>query len=179
VVRVLLAPFLVVLILVDHRGPAYVAAGIFVAGAATDGLDGYLARRYSSTTRTGQWLDPLADKILVVSPVIALTALERFPLWAAVLIVGRELGVSVLRAVLGLRGRAMPASPAAKVKTSLQLVAITLYILPLAPEASTLKLAVLVAAVVLTLATGLQYALQSSWWIRHDRTAGKRGESRS
>ena len=160
-VRVLLVPFLVLLILAEERSAASVAAVIFVVGAATDGLDGYLARRYDSTTRTGAWLDPLADKIFVVSPVLTLAALGKFPVWAAVILVGRELAISVLRVVLGLRGRSMPASRAAKLKTTLQLLAITLYILPLGDEADALKLAVLVVALVLTVYTGLDYAMQA------------------
>jgi CDP-diacylglycerol--glycerol-3-phosphate 3-phosphatidyltransferase len=160
-VRVLLVPFLVILILAEERGASYVAAAILVVGAATDGLDGYLARRHEAATRTGQWLDPLADKILVAAPVITLAALGEFPLWAAVLIVVREVGVSLLRAFLGLRGIGMPASPSAKVKTTLQLVAITLYILPLGAWAHGLRLGILIAAVVLTVATGLEYAVRA------------------
>jgi CDP-diacylglycerol---glycerol-3-phosphate 3-phosphatidyltransferase len=161
VVRVLLVPFLVLLILAEERSTSYVAAVIFVIGAATDGLDGYLARRYDSTTRTGAWLDPLADKIFVASPVLALAALGEFPVWGAVILVGRELAISVLRVVLGLQGRSMPASRAAKLKTTLQLLAITLYILPLGDEANGLKLSVLIVALVLTVYTGLDYAVQA------------------
>ena len=150
-------PVMVVLILARDRTGSFVAAALFVVAAATDGLDGYLARRYDSTTRTGQWLDPLADKVLVAAPVITLATLDAFPLWAAFAIVGRELAISILRVVLGLRGRAMPASSGAKIKTTVQIVAITLYILPLGPGASTLRLVVLVAAVALTLLTGIDY----------------------
>jgi CDP-diacylglycerol--glycerol-3-phosphate 3-phosphatidyltransferase len=153
-------PFLVILILAQERSASYIAAAIFVVAAATDGLDGYLARRYDSTTRTGIWLDPLADKILVSAPVITLAALGDFPLWAAAIIVARELAISLLRAMLGLRGRSMPASPAAKVKTTLQLLAITLYILPLGSGANGLRLGVLIAALVFTVFTGGQYVMQ-------------------
>jgi CDP-diacylglycerol---glycerol-3-phosphate 3-phosphatidyltransferase len=162
VLRVFLVPFLVILILAEERTASYVAAAIFVVGAATDGLDGYLARRHASATKTGQWLDPLADKILVAAPVITLAALGDFPVWAAVLIVVREVGVSLLRAYLGLRGVGMPASRAAKVKTTLQLVAITLYILPLGSGADGVKLGFLIAAVVLTIVTGIRYGLDAS-----------------
>jgi CDP-diacylglycerol--glycerol-3-phosphate 3-phosphatidyltransferase len=161
VVRVLLVPFLVLLILAEEQSASYVAAVIFVVGAATDGLDGYLARRYDSTTRTGAWLDPLADKIFVASPVLTLAALGEFPVWGAVILVGRELAISILRVVLGLQGRSMPASRAAKLKTTLQLFAITLYILPLGDWADGLKLTVLVVALVLTVYTGLDYAMQA------------------
>jgi CDP-diacylglycerol--glycerol-3-phosphate 3-phosphatidyltransferase len=178
--RIAVAPVLAVLILADTRPSSFLAAGIFVAAAATDGLDGYLARRYRATTRTGQWLDPLADKILVSTPVVILAALGEFPWWAAVVIVVREIGVSLLRAYLGLRGRSMPASRGAKVKTTLQLIAVTLYILPLAGDGwDAAKLIALVAAVVLTVATGVAYGLEAWAWARRgnrvspvDRPAG-------
>jgi CDP-diacylglycerol--glycerol-3-phosphate 3-phosphatidyltransferase len=146
------------LVLLGDRAASSVAAGVFVVGAATDGLDGYLARRYRSTSRTGQWLDPLADKVFVAAPVLALAAVGTFPAWAAAVIVAREVGVSLLRAYLGLRGVPFPASGPAKVKTTAQLVAVTLYILPLGEWARGLRLAALVPAVVLTVGTGLQYA---------------------
>jgi CDP-diacylglycerol--glycerol-3-phosphate 3-phosphatidyltransferase len=166
VFRVLLAPALVALILADRKDPLYVAAGIFVVGAATDGLDGYVARRSATTTRTGQWLDPLADKVLVAAPILALASLGRFPWWAAVIIVARELFVSGLRVVLGLRGRSLPASRGAKVKTTLQILAITLYILPLGSGADGIKLAFLVAALAMTVSTGAQYVAEAARWTR-------------
>jgi CDP-diacylglycerol--glycerol-3-phosphate 3-phosphatidyltransferase len=158
---VLLVPFLVILIVARERSASYLAAAIFVVGAATDGLDGYLARRYDSTTRTGIWLDPLADKILVAAPVLTLAALGEFPVWGAAILVARELAISLLRVVLGLKGRSMPASRAAKVKTTLQLLAITLYILPLGDWAKELRLAVLIVALVLTISTGVLYVVQA------------------
>lgn len=169
VVRALLVPALVVLIVARERTASYVAAAIFVAGAATDGLDGYLARRYSSTTPTGQWLDPLADKILVSAPVLTLAALGEFPVWAAAIIVAREISISLLRVLLGLRGRGMPASPAAKVKTTLQLAAITLYILPLGHSWHGVRFGLLIAAVVFTLLTGVQYVVRAAPWLRRVR----------
>jgi CDP-diacylglycerol---glycerol-3-phosphate 3-phosphatidyltransferase len=165
---VLLVPFLVVLILTRERSASYLAAAIFVVGAATDGLDGYLARRYDSTSRTGIWLDPLADKILVVAPVLTLAALGEFPVWAAAILVARELAVSLLRAVLGLRGKSLPASRTAKAKTTLQLLAITLYILPLGEGWKGLRLAVLIVALVFTVYTGAHYAVQARTWLRRN-----------
>jgi len=157
----LLVPALVLLIAVDERPASYAAAVVFAIGAVTDGVDGYLARRFQSVTRTGQWLDPLADKLLVSAAVVTLTAMGRFPLWAAVIIVTRELGISALRVYLGVHGRPMPASVAAKVKTTAQLVAIILYILPLGPGADRAKLAVLVVAIILTVVTGVDYVIRA------------------
>jgi len=147
VARVFLAPFLVVLIAAQDRNASYLAAAIFIA-------------------RTGQWLDPLADKILVAAPVLTLAALGEFPVWAAALIVARELTISLLRVLLGLRGRGLPASSGAKAKTTLQLAAITLYILPLGAGWDGLRLGLLIAAVVLTVGTGVQYVAQAIPWLR-------------
>jgi CDP-diacylglycerol--glycerol-3-phosphate 3-phosphatidyltransferase len=153
---------LALLILWNRPAGEVIAAALFVIAAGTDGLDGYLARRYAATTATGQWLDPLADKILVAAPIVTLTALGRFPLWAAIIIVARELGVSLLRAWLGSRGRAMPASVWGKVKTAAQLAAVTLYLLPLGSGADPLRVWTLVVAVALTVWSGLDYAFKAS-----------------
>jgi CDP-diacylglycerol--glycerol-3-phosphate 3-phosphatidyltransferase len=152
-----LVPVLLVLVLIDTRAASYAAAAVFVAGGLSDGLDGYLARRHAMTTRTGMWLDPLSDKLLVSAAVIALTIVDRFPLWAAIVILVREVAVTVLRAVRGTQGSAMPASTLAKAKTASQLLAVTLYLLPLGPSMDGVKLAVLIVAVVFTVASGVDY----------------------
>jgi CDP-diacylglycerol---glycerol-3-phosphate 3-phosphatidyltransferase len=159
----------VVLILSRDRVAAYAAAAIFVVAAATDGLDGYLARRYRSITRLGQWLDPVADKLLVTAPIVALVVVGVFPLWAAVVIVARELAVSILRAWLGVRGQGMPASGWGKVKTAAQMLVVVLYLLPDLNEAARdARFWVLVAAVVLTVWSGLDYFFRA---FRPQRTA--------
>jgi CDP-diacylglycerol--glycerol-3-phosphate 3-phosphatidyltransferase len=150
-------PVLVVLILLDTRAASYAATAVFVVGGLSDGLDGYLARRHGMTTSTGVWLDPLSDKLLVSAAVISLVIVDRFPLWAAVIIVVREVAVTALRAFRGTRGTSMPASGLAKAKTGSQLLAVTLYLLPLGSWADGLKLAVLVVAVVFTVASGIDY----------------------
>ena len=93
---------------------------------------------------------------------LTLTALGRFPLWAAIIVVGREASIAALRAYLGTRGRSMPASNSAKVKTTAQLLAITLYILPLPGRWDGVKLAVLTGAIVLTVYTGLEYVVAAA-----------------
>jgi CDP-diacylglycerol---glycerol-3-phosphate 3-phosphatidyltransferase len=162
----LLAPILVALILSEQRVLAFVAASVFVVGAASDRLDGYLARRHGAVSATGKWLDPLADKFLVLAPVLTLTALGQFPLWAAVVIAVREAAIVVLRIVLGSRGIDMAASPGAKIKTGLQIVAITLYILPLGEWARGLRLVVLAVALVVTVLTGIDYVVKGMRRVR-------------
>ena len=148
----------VVLVLSGERPAAYLAAALFVVAGVTDGLDGYLARRHASVTRLGQWLDPLADKALITAPIVALVIVGDFPLWAAAVIVVREFAVSVLRAWLGTRGRAMPASLWGKVKTAAQLLVVLLYLLPdLSEPARDVRFWFLIAAVALTVWSGLDY----------------------
>jgi CDP-diacylglycerol--glycerol-3-phosphate 3-phosphatidyltransferase len=160
--RILLAPVVMVLILLKNDPAAYAAAALFVVAAVTDGLDGYLARRYATTTRLGQWLDPLADKMLVAAPVVALTVVGRFPLWATVVIVIREFAVSLLRAWLGTTGRSMPASWWGKWKTAAQMMAIVLYLLPLpGAGAESFRFVVLVIAVALTVWSGVDYFIKA------------------
>jgi len=148
------------LVLIDTKTASYAAAAVFVAGGLSDGLDGYLARRNAMTTRTGAWLDPLSDKLFVSAAVIALVIVDRFPLWAAIVIIVREIAVTALRAVRGTQGTSMPASGLGKAKTASQLLAVTLYLLPLGPSADGFKLAILVVAVVFTVWSGVDYFIK-------------------
>jgi CDP-diacylglycerol---glycerol-3-phosphate 3-phosphatidyltransferase len=153
---------LVVLILLETRAASYAAVVVFAVGAASDWVDGFVARRYGTVTRTGQWLDPLSDKLLVVVPALVLTAIGAFPVWAAVVIALREVAVLALRAFVGTRGRPMPASKLAKWKTTAQIAAMTLYLLPLGHGAHPVRLAVLIVAVALTVYTGLDYLVRET-----------------
>lgn len=154
-IRVLATPFLVLAILAEETGYALVVAWILLA--ATDGADGWLARRHG-TTRSGAFLDPLADKIVVLSAMAALVSVKRM-WWVPVALIGlRELAVSAYRSYVGRRGVSVPARPWAKVKTVFQDVAVGLALIPAASEVFRgLVAAVLWAAVGLTLVTGAQY----------------------
>lgn len=105
------------------------AVAIFLIAAATDWLDGYLARRHDQITDLGTLLDPIADKLLTVSAFIALVELDVAPAWMIVVIVGREFAVSGMRSIAAARGVVISASNWGKVKTGSQVVAITLLIL--------------------------------------------------
>jgi CDP-diacylglycerol--glycerol-3-phosphate 3-phosphatidyltransferase len=106
-----------------------VAVAIFLVAAATDWLDGYLARKRGEVTTLGTLLDPIADKLLTVSAFIALVELKVAPAWMIVVIVGREFIVSGMRSIAGSRGLVIAASPWGKFKMVSQVVAITLLIL--------------------------------------------------
>lgn len=138
-------------------GASYWALAAWIVLAGSDGLDGYLARRHG-TTRSGAFLDPLADKILVLGAAWALVAAGTFWWLPVVIITVRELGISVFRSVYGRRGIAVPARYAAKVKTVVQEVAVGFALLPLAMEhAPWIASLVLWVAVGLTVYTGLSY----------------------
>jgi CDP-diacylglycerol--glycerol-3-phosphate 3-phosphatidyltransferase len=106
-----------------------VAVAIFLTAAATDWLDGYLARRRREVTTLGKLLDPIADKLLTVSAFISLVELQLAPAWMIVIIVGREFAVSGMRSIAAARGLVIAASTWGKYKTVSQVVAITLLIL--------------------------------------------------
>jgi len=157
--RVLIVPIIVALIVERSDKASEIAAGLFVVGALSDGLDGWLARRHQMRTPTGAWLDPLSDKLFVTVPMVALAVIQVFPFWAAAIIVGRELAVTALRWRLDSRSVSMPASASAKAKTVSQLLAVFLYILPLGDSWHAARLAVVIAAVALTVLTGAEYFL--------------------
>jgi CDP-diacylglycerol---glycerol-3-phosphate 3-phosphatidyltransferase len=127
ITRLLLAPALWAMIVV--AAPSYPVLALWIGLAATDGLDGWLARRMG-TTRSGAFLDPLADKALVLGAMWAVVAIDDFWWLPVALITGRELAISGFRSYWGRRGLAVPATFWAKVKTVVQAVAVGLALLP-------------------------------------------------
>jgi CDP-diacylglycerol--glycerol-3-phosphate 3-phosphatidyltransferase len=122
--------------------------------ACTDGLDGWLARR-DGTTRSGAFLDPLADKFLAIGGLSALAAQGVFPWLAVGLITVREVGVSAFRTAAGRRGVCLPARQLGKMKTVFQLVAVGVALCPSTAELAGLALSILWLAVALTVVSGL------------------------
>lgn len=125
--RILLIPVLVVLLLQPGRMASLLAAGTFFLAAWSDFLDGYLARRHGLITPLGKMLDPLADKLIVVSALIMLAAIDRqpsVPAWLVVLVVGRELTVTGLRAIAVGEGYVLGAEELGKYKTIFQVFAL-------------------------------------------------------
>jgi CDP-diacylglycerol--glycerol-3-phosphate 3-phosphatidyltransferase len=160
VVRIALIPVIAWLIVEDTTQARWIATAIFTLGAASDFLDGYLARRHAMTTSTGAWLDPLSDKLFVAVPAIVLSVLGEFPWWATVVIVAREVAVTWLRWRLDQAGGvSMPASKVAKAKRVLPVFAIGLTIAPLDASWDPFVLGVTVLAVALTVYSGVEYFL--------------------
>ena len=106
-----------------------VALAIFLAAAITDLLDGYLARRWGQITTVGTLLDPIADKLLISSALIALVQVDMVPAWLVIVIVGREFAVSGLRSIAASVGYTIQASDLGKTKMVTQVVAVSLYLL--------------------------------------------------
>jgi CDP-diacylglycerol--glycerol-3-phosphate 3-phosphatidyltransferase len=132
VLRIVLTPVVMAFVLQNgDTGDASAIAGavFFFIAAATDYLDGYLARRWEVTTKIGSFLDTTADKLLVTGVLLALVAVDRASPWIAALIVGREFVILGLRSVLAAEGTVMQASQLARVKTTVQFLAILLAIL--------------------------------------------------
>jgi CDP-diacylglycerol--glycerol-3-phosphate 3-phosphatidyltransferase len=109
----------------------FLALSIFLAAAATDLVDGYLARRWGQVTTVGTLLDPIADKLLISSALIALVQVHAVPGWMVVLIVGREFAVSGLRSIAAAEGYTIKASELGKTKMVMQVVAVSLVTLSL------------------------------------------------
>ena len=107
------------------------AGGVFIIAALTDSLDGYIARKHKLITTMGKFIDPLADKVLVIAALVALVELQRVPAWMVVVIITREFVVTGLRLVAAADGVTIAASPRGKIKTVFQIIAVSLLILRL------------------------------------------------
>ncbi len=143
----------------DAVGWRLAATGLFVLAALTDRLDGYLARSRGQITPLGVILDPIADKLLIGTALVLLSAQDRVAWWVTVVILAREVGITLWRFSL-LRSEIVPASRGGKLKTVIQAVAIGLWLLPLTHLPAWVGVVAEVAiwlAVVVTVVTGVDY----------------------
>lgn len=155
VLRIMLVPVLVVALLGNTPSGDVLAAVVFALASLTDFVDGYLARARDSITTFGKLMDPLADKLLVIAALVSLVSLSRLPAWVAMVIIARELAVTVLRLGASGAGVVIAASMLGKVKTSLQIAAILALI---AVNGHPLWVMLLVyLTVVVTVVSGLDY----------------------
>ncbi|MGR4854773.1 CDP-diacylglycerol--glycerol-3-phosphate 3-phosphatidyltransferase [Streptomyces sp. LARHCF252] len=161
--RLVLVPAFVALMLADGGyDPAWraLAWAAFAIAMITDIFDGHLARTYNLVTDFGKIADPIADKAIMGAALICLSALGDLPWWVTGIILGRELGITLLRFVV-IRYGVIPASRGGKLKTLTQGVAVGMYVLALTGWLATLRWWVMAAAVVLTVVTGLDYVKQA------------------
>nr|WP_304503662.1 CDP-diacylglycerol--glycerol-3-phosphate 3-phosphatidyltransferase [Corynebacterium lemuris] len=156
--RIVVIPLFVWLVLADHMWWAF---GVFVALMITDKLDGDIARARNLVTDFGKIADPIADKALMTAALVSLNIIGVLPVWVTVVILVREFGITVWRMVMLRRGLVVPASKGGKVKTTLQAVAVGLYLMPLPAWMDLPSWLVMLAAVVVTVWTGVQYLIDS------------------
>ena len=182
VLRLLLVPVFLVVLLVDDgqdAGWRWAAAAVFLLAAWTDRIDGQIARSRGLITSFGKMADPIADKALTGGAFIALSYLGELDWWITLLVLGRELGITLLRFFV-IRHGVMPASRGGKLKTTLQATALVMYLLPLTGLLASLRAWVMVLAVVVTVVTGLDYVVRALHLRRtSDRTAMKQERRRT
>jgi len=153
--RILLVPVVVVALLDETPNGDLLAAVVFALASITDWVDGYLARSRGAVTTFGKLMDPIADKLLVVAALVSLVSLNRLPAWVAMVIIARELAVTMSRMAATGQGVVISANRWGKVKTALQVLMIFLVI---AVSGSPVWLDVLIYATVgVTVISGVEY----------------------
>lgn len=163
--RIFLVPFVIVFLVVGEKVPNYTAGAIFLAAVLTDWLDGRIARTTRQITTLGKLLDPIADKLLISTALIALVQIGRAPAWMVVLVVGRELAITGLRTVAASQSIIIHASDFGKYKMLAEVAAVTFLILDWPPQwdvmgTTSLGFVCLWAAIVLSVASGIDYFLK-------------------
>ena len=163
VLRLLLVPvFLVFLLAREGEDDVFrlAAAGVFLLAALTDRVDGQIARSRGLVTSFGKLADPIADKALIGGALVGLSLLGELPWWVTALVLAREIGVTVLRFVV-IRHGVIPAGRGGKLKTVLQIVALTAYLLPLPDMLQPVAVALMAVAVLCTIVTGAEIVGQA------------------
>ena len=180
IARMLLVPVIVVFLVAEIPYGYVVAITLFIVAAVTDTIDGYLARSRDYVTTFGQFMDPLADKLLIAAPLIALVGMQRLPAWVAMVIIAREFAVVALRLAGLAQGVSIPADRYGKLKTFFQIAAIVSLMLPhelfpgwAATGDTIVEVALVTVAVVLTVASGVNYFWKARDVIRLPGTAAR------
>ncbi len=156
--RVALIPVYLVLWHLDFAGNNIAALIVFIAASLTDLLDGYIARHYDQVTDFGKFMDPLADKVLVLTAMICFCAMGRMPAWAVVIVIAREFAVSGLRLVAVDNGRVIAAGWSGKVKTASTMVCLCIMHLPIPGPLGWVCVIVIAAT---TLYSGVEYFVKN------------------
>ena len=156
--RVVMIPIFIVLLYVDFAAHLWVALGVFILASITDFVDGYVARHYNQITDFGKFMDPLADKLLVMSAMAWFVEVAWMPAWAFFVVIARELAVTGLRLVAVEQGRVIAAAKSGKVKTACTMVGIILMLI--FPNA-TLRLVCVAVILVTTIYSGIEYFVKN------------------
>ena len=167
--RIFMAPLLVVVLLTEIPDKEYWGLGIFLLAALTDALDGIIARRTDRMTTTGAMLDPIADKLLMSAAFISLVELQQAPAWMVTVIVGREFAVTALRLIALERGIPIAANWLGKAKTTSQVITVSILIFSLNSDRWDLvALAALWITLALTVASMVVYFWQNWRVLKED-----------
>ena len=156
--RVVMIPIFLVLLYVDFTGHLWAALAVFILASVTDFIDGYVARHYHQITDFGKFMDPLADKLLVMSAMAWFVEVSWMPAWAFFVVIARELAVTGLRLVAVEQGRVIAAAKSGKVKTACTMVGIILMLI--FPNA-TLRLVCVAVILVTTIYSGIEYFVKN------------------
>lgn len=156
--RVVMIPAFLLVLYLGIPFANYIALAIFIVASLTDWLDGYIARNCNQTTDFGKFMDPLADKCLVIAAMLWFVEIGQMPAWALLIVVVREFAVSGIRMQAANLGRVIAAGWSGKVKTASTMVCICLMLLPIPAVVNTLCVAVIV---VTTLYSGGEYMIQN------------------
>ncbi len=166
VARILVA--IPTLLLIRRDGSSWLTVALWFAITSTDSLDGWLARR-DGATRSGAFLDPVADKLIVLGGLAVLADRGAYPWWPVIVIAAREFGISAYRSVAGRRGIVLPAQRLGKYKAFTQYCAVGVVLLPISADWTTFQDVVLGVALVLTVVSGLQIVARGYVdWQRQD-----------
>ena len=162
VLRVIMVPFFVFFMLTDVGGAAnkWIALVLFIVASLTDMLDGKIARKYNLITDFGKFMDPLADKLLVCSAMIALIEMNRIPSWVVIIIIAREFIISGFRLIASDNGVVIAASYWGKFKTTFQMVMICLMIANF-PQLQILTDIIMWIALILTVVSLIDYLVKN------------------
>ena len=152
--RVILIPVFLVVIYSNFAGFEYVALSVFILACITDFADGMVARKYNLTTVFGKFMDPLADKILVIAALSVFTEWGKMPAWALITVIAREFTVTALRLVAADSGRVIAAGRSGKIKTAATMICVCVMLLNVAKVADNFCIAIIL---VTTVYSGVEY----------------------
>ena len=157
VVRILLIPVVLVLMYLDFTGHMYWALAVFIIASLSDFADGYIARHYNQVSNFGKFMDPLADKLLVISVMLVYLDWGYLPAWAAIIVVARELAVTGLRLVAVEGGKVIAAAWSGKIKTASTMAGFCLMMLP-----GVVRTVCWIVVVVTTVYSGVEYFVKNA-----------------
>ena len=165
-IRIAMVPLFIIAVHLSWQYADYLALAIFIIASATDGIDGYIARKYNQVTNFGKFIDPIADKLLVVSAIVLFVERGQLPSWVAIVIIAREFLVSALRLIAVESGIVIAAAMSGKIKTVVSIVAICVMLTPISnimliPDSITVNFVVIALMLIATVWSGVEYFVKN------------------